>query len=215
MKYFLLLALFSYSTFAQSLHYLKHDSIDLSVVPVPPAENSSEDLADLEEVIRVQGIRTEADCKKAEHEAEGFATSFFGSAYGPLTDEEASKLVDFQERLFDEAMYFSKILKDKYARIRPYNRTERVQPCIKTHRSLSYPSGHSTIAVLAARSFALIYPEKKEAFYQRAEDIAWGRVVGGVHHPLDTIAGKVMGEILFDALVKEEAFLRDLENLRK
>lgn len=215
MKCFILLALFSFSTFAQSLHYLKPDSIDLSVVPIPPVENSAEDLADLEEVIRVQGIRTEADCKKAEHEAEGFATSFFGTPYGPLTDEDASKLVDFQERLFDEAMFFSKILKYKYARLRPYNRTERVHPCIKIHRSLSYPSGHSTIAVLAARSFALIYPEHKEALYQRAEEIAWGRVVGGVHHPLDTIAGKVMGELLFEALVKEEAFLKDLENLKK
>lgn len=215
MKIFLLLVLLSFAAQAQNLYYLRHDSIDLSMVPLPPVENSAEDLADLEEVIRIQGIRTEADCKKAGIEAEGFATSFFGSSYGPLTEEEAAKLVDFQERLFDEAMYFSRQLKDRFARVRPYNRTERVKPCIKTHRSLSYPSGHATIAVLAAKSFAMIYPDKKEAFYQRAEEIAWGRVVGGVHHPLDTIAGKVMGELLFEALVKEEAFITDLENLKK
>lgn len=215
MKFLILLSLLSFSAFAQELYYLKADSVDLSKIPAPPVENSVEDLNDLEIVIMVQGARTEADCKKSAIESEGFATSFYGSAYGPLTDAEADKLVAFQERLFKEVMVFSRMLKDQYARIRPYNRTERVKPCIKTHRSLSYPSGHTTIAYVTSRAFSLIYPEHKEAFYKRANEISWGRVVGGVHHPLDTVAGKMMGEEIFEALVKEEAFLKDLQELRK
>lgn len=212
---FSLFLLFSFSALAQDLRWLTTESVDLSRIPAPPVENSAEDLNDLEIVILVQGARTEADCKKSAIEAEGFATSFYGSAYGPLTDEEASKLVAFQENLFKEVMVFSRMLKDQYARIRPYNRTERVRPCIKTHRSLSYPSGHTTVAYVSSRAFALIYPEHKDAFYKRANEISWGRVVGGVHHPLDTVAGKLMGEEIFKALVKEESFMKELKGLRQ
>jgi membrane-associated phospholipid phosphatase len=40
------------------------------------------------------------------------------------------------------------------------------------------------------------------------------RVVGGVHHPLDVMAGKVLGELVFNALIKEERFLNDLESFK-
>jgi acid phosphatase (class A) len=215
MRVLLLLVLFSCTAFAQELYYLNKDSVDLTLVPIPPVENSVEDLADLEEVYNVQQKRTEADCKKSLLEESGLSTAFFGSAYGPLTDAEAEKLLAFQERLFNETKYFYKTLKDEHARLRPFNRDTRITPCIRRNTSLSYPSGHSTIAHLAARSFAMIYPEFEVQFLARAEEIAWGRVVGGVHHPLDTIAGKVLGILIFEELKKNQQFMTDLENLKK
>lgn len=211
---FLFLLLFSFSSFAGS-YYLSDESVDLSKIPLPPVEGSVEDLKDLEEVYLAQVARTESDCKRAAHEAEGFATSFYGPAYGPLTQEEASKLVEFQERLFSEVNYFSRQLKQRYARVRPWNRDARITPCVKLPRSLSYPSGHSAVAYVSSRAFSLLYPERTEAFYTRAEMIASGRIVGGVHHPLDTIAGLALGKEVFEALIKEEAFRKDLEALKE
>ncbi|WP_408096704.1 phosphatase PAP2 family protein [Peredibacter sp. HCB2-198] len=200
---------------AQDLTYLSPDSIDLNLIPAPPAVNSEEDLADLAEVLRWQTVRTEADCAKSAFESEGFATSFFGPPYGPLTQAEAQKLVALQEVLFKEVMIFSRVKKDEWGRVRPYNRDPRIVPCVRRPRSLSYPSGHTTIAYVAAKTFSLIYPEKAEAFDQRAKEISLGRVIGGVHHPLDTVAGKVMGEMIFESLIKSPKFLDDVKALTK
>lgn len=200
--------------FAQDqLTYLTVESVDLSLVPAPPVEGSPEDLADLNEVLRWQNVRTETDCTKAAFEANGFATSFFGAPYGPLTTEEAEKLVAIQEVLFKEVMVFSRIKKNEWARVRPYNRNVGIIPCVKMPRSLSYPSGHTTIAYVASRTFALIYPERAQELIKKADEVSLGRVIGGVHHPLDTVAGKIMGKLIFEALVKSPKFMEDVKAL--
>lgn len=213
-KLFLVLSLvWLVPAFAQDLVYLKPDSINLNEIPAPPVVDSVEDIADLGTVFYYQTIRTESDCAKSAFEAEGFATSFFGAPYGPLTTEQASKLVALQETLFKEVMYFSRIKKNEWARVRPYIRDPKIVPCVNKPRSLSYPSGHTTIAYVAARTFALIYPDKAQAFYKRADEISLGRVIGGVHHPLDTTAGKVMGKLMFEALLKSPKFMEDVKAL--
>lgn len=214
MKYLFFFLLFSVNVFAQGLHYLKPDSVDVDMVPAPPSLNSQEDLKDLETVLLLQDERSAEECARATFEAEGFATNFFGDPYGPLTTAEAQRLVDFQERLFKEVNYFSRILKNRFARKRPFDRDERVKPCIPTHSSNSYPSGHAAISVVAASAFSILYPEKIADFKLRSEIIAWDRVLGGVHYPSDIEAGKVLGELVFEALMKNEQFKKDLEALR-
>lgn len=207
--------LFLVPVYAQDqLTYLTLDSIDLNLIPAPPVEGSPEDLADLNEVLRWQNVRTEADCSKAAFEAEGFATSFFGAPYGPLSTEEAEKLVALQEVLFKEVMVFSRIKKNEWARIRPYNRNVGIVPCVKMPRSLSYPSGHTTIAYVASRTFAILYPERAEALIKKGDEVSLGRVIGGAHHPLDTVAGKIMGKLIFEALMKSPKFMNDVEALK-
>lgn len=210
----LFLLAFSSSVMARELYYLKMESVDLSQVPPPPVPHSKEDLDDLQAVIFAQTARTQAECLRAAFESEGFATSFFGGDYGPLTTNEAKKLIEFQERLFNEVNAFSRLLKKKYSRVRPFERDTRVTPCIPLHHSSSYPSGHAATAYVASRAFALIYPDKTKEFFFRARTIAWGRVIGGVHHPLDVSAGEILGEKVFSALLENEDFLNDLGNLK-
>ena len=210
----ILFCLFVLNTaFATDLYYLGPDSIDLNLVSAPPSIDSVEDKKDLNTVLELQNTRTEAECRRATIESEGFATSFFGGVYGPLTDAEAKKLVDFQERLFNEVNFYSRKLKERYARQRPFERDSKIVPCIPIHRSNSYPSGHAAIAYVAAKTFSMIYPDKSSEFMKRAIEIAYGRVLGGVHHPTDTASGKVMGEEVFKALMKSEKFQNDVKAL--
>lgn len=212
----LLLALFVFNTaFAADLYYLKPDSIDLKLIPAPPVADSKEDKDDLKVIMDLQKTRTEADCKRATVESEGFATSFFGAAYGPLSDEEAKNLVEFQERLFNEVNFYSRKLKVSYARQRPFDRDSNIVPCIPVHRSNSYPSGHAAIAYVAAKTFSMVHPDKDSEFLKRAAVIAYDRVLGGVHHPTDTAAGKIMGEEIFKALMKSDKFQNDVKALAK
>ena len=47
-----------------------------------------------------------------------------------------------------------------------------------------------------ANLLAEVFPEHKEALLERAQLVAWSRVVGGVHYPTDIVAGRMLGERL-------------------
>lgn len=218
MKFFaplLICLLFNQSVFASNLNYLEPDAIDLSSFPVPPTLNSIEDLFDLESVLSLQEHRTNADCLRSQIEDEGFATSFFGPPYGPLTTEQASNLINFQEKLFNEVNFFSRILKQKWNRQRPFVRSPMVQPCLGPHPSNSYPSGHAAASQLASLTFSLIYPELKQAFLARAQIIANDRVLAGVHYPTDVKNGALLGQLVFEALIMNKVFLDELKVLER
>jgi hypothetical protein len=97
--FFVLLFLISSLPALAQLSYLKPDSIDLDKIPAPPLEGSIEDRDDLSTVLHWQQMRTEFDCTRATHESQGFADSFFGPPYGPLSQMEATRLIELQERL--------------------------------------------------------------------------------------------------------------------
>ena len=202
------------SAFAADFTYLSEESINLDDIPAPPEEGSAQDLADMATVLNWQKVRTRNDCEKAEFESSAFATSFYGIPYGPLSTAQAEKLVIFQDVLFKEIRYFYKTLKNRYLRPRPYDRDPRINSCSSRHNSFAYPSGHAAIAYISSRAFALLYPDKKDEFYARAESIALGRVLSGVHHPTDIEAGVILGEKVFDALMRSEKFKQDMEKLR-
>ena len=210
----LLFLLLSFSALAADLKYLTQDSVNLNVVPTPPVVGSLEDQEDLDEVYNLQMVRTDEECRRAAIEAEGTSVAFFGSAYGPMNDLEAAKFHDFHETLYKEVKFFTRLLKKGYARVRPYNRDIRITPCIKLETSHSYPSGHTTAAFVTAEAYALLYPERSEAFYERARSIGNDRILGGVHHPLDVIAGRILGAEIFKALLLSKQFRQDLERLK-
>lgn len=201
-------------SFAANLHYLKPTDVDLSLIPAVPVSEGLEDLRDLEILLTFQRTRTQAECDRATFEAPGFAEAFFGAPYGPLTTEAALVLHDFHERLHKEAKFFYKQLKNKYARLRPYDRSSLVAPCIPLGSSGSYPSGHSATAILSSLVYAEIFPEKRNEFLIRGETIADGRLIGGVHYPSDVKWGKFIGRLVFDALMKDKKFLQDIEKFR-
>jgi len=211
-----LLFFLSLSASALDATYLNEGSVDLSRVPAPPEIGSSADLNDLEVLLAHQRTRTDMDCERASFEEPGYAESFFGGAYGPLSDSEAKELHDFHEVLHQEAKLFYRVLKRKYARPRPYERSALVGPCIplSSSKSGSYPSGHAASAILSSLVYAEIYPEKRQEFLIRGEVIADGRLIGGVHYPSDVRWGKFIGRLVFEALMKNERFKADLAKLR-
>lgn len=192
---------------AGELQYLTPESIDLSSFTPPTA--------DLVTVLKLQKERTKSDCERASVEAKGFADAFFGPPYGPLSQREAEALVAFQEKLFQEVKYFTKSLKTKYQTPRPYTLSALVTPCVPTENSFSYPSGHAAIAVVSAKTLALLHPNLKSQLLERARVISFDRVLGGVHFPGDVDAGFLLGEMIFERLSSQEKFMKDVKDLKK
>jgi hypothetical protein len=92
-------------------------------------------------------------------------------------------------------------LKHEFACARPADVSAQVQPVIPTPGHGSWPSGHATIAYMAADLFALLLPggegsEVHQQLERLAYRIADNRVVAGVHFPMDSVAGCLLGQTL-------------------
>ncbi len=90
---------------------------------------------------------------------------------------------------------------------RPVQYSPQIQPMLLTPGHSSFPSGHSTEAhCVAVVLMALRGASSKDVLGQQllrqAARIAINRTVAGVHFPIDSWAGKVLGTTLADYLVQ-------------
>ena len=170
-----------------------------------PAEGSPAFEEDFNTLLRFQTVRTEEECAEARLEEEANLGALFAGPKGPLTKEEAKKISLRILPVYAEAGANIWIAKNVYKRPRPYLVNTDLEPCIDRESSYAYPSGHSALARTFAHVLSAFWPERREAFFQRADEVALNRVLGGVHHPSDVEAGKILG----DAIAKK--VLRTLE----
>jgi len=85
--------------------------------------------------------------------------------------------------------------KFKYRRHRPYNEDSTLHPCIPIPSdNVAYPSAHAARGLALAEIFSQIFPEKKEQIMKQGYQIGTNRVLGGVHHPSDIVAGQKIAE---------------------
>jgi acid phosphatase (class A) len=198
---------------ASAGHYLSLDGLDLRAVPAPPADGSYEDLEDFRAVLDWQARRTAAQCAAAREEMSHNYEVFFGKIT-PFASPAPEAVKLFFKNVENDSIAAHKFLKDAYKRERPFMRDARVKPCLPRVKGLSYPSGHSTMSRLFALILADLVPARRAEFIARADQAALNRVIGGVHHPTDTEAGKILAGALYKNLKKQPGFVSDMESLR-
>ncbi|OGR41741.1 MAG: hypothetical protein A2X35_12765 [Elusimicrobia bacterium GWA2_61_42] len=201
-----------YGLFGPDHHYLAADGPAASV-QAPPVPGSPEDRKDFETLLDWQAKRTEADCGRAKAQATADYDKFFGDV-SPFPDPlppEASKILF---RVYYDSGRAVSAAKKRFARKRPFRRDKAIEPCLGRIGGLAYPSGHATMSRVFALLLSDLAPAARGAFLARADQAALNRVIGGVHHPSDIEAGKLLGNAIYAGLLKEPAFREDLEKLK-
>ena len=198
----------------RSLNFISTQSIDVSLFPAPPSDQSPEGLKDLEDVYQLQITRTQERCQQAAKDITLSMGVLYGPPMGPLTREEVRGIQNLSRLVFADADYYVNRVKSRWRRLRPFERSRRIVPCIPPHASSSYPSGHATISRAFALVLAEIYPEKREALLERSNVVAMSRVVGGVHHPIDIQAGQYLAGLIVDQMKQNRNFQATLAPLR-
>ncbi|HQS32795.1 phosphatase PAP2 family protein [Polaromonas sp.] len=99
------------------------------------------------------------------------------------------------------ALYVEMRFKHAFACPRPIEYSPQIQPMLATPGHGSWPSGHATEAFLAARvlqELAKAAPgtEMRIQLQRLAARIAINRTVAGVHFPVDSAAGRLLGHTL-------------------
>jgi acid phosphatase (class A) len=159
-----------------------------------PSKGSVEEKKDFAEMLDLQKSRTDAECAAASKEASASFQNLFAGVNGPLSNDEIRHAFPKIEVAYALAIETSSFAKSLFNRPRPYLTNKTIKPCVHLESSTAYPSGHATISRVVAIALGELYPERAELLFKRADDIAFHRVLGGVHHPSDIAAGKKLGD---------------------
>jgi hypothetical protein len=130
--------------------------------------------------------------------------SFFESVCGVSLDR-APAYAELVLAAEDWALKLIMLLKHNVGARRPVELSSLVHPVIATPGHGSLPSGHATLAAFNTELLRLMLygsgqPHRVAALDRVARRIAFNRVVAGVHFPVDSQAGYVLGRQLARAL---------------
>lgn len=179
-----------------------------------PVIGSIEEKQDFEQLLYYQKTRTAEQCAAAQAEANNAGLeTFFGGKKGLLSPSEIATVKKQLKWLTVKTGAQILIYKTKFNRPRPYISRPEIKPCIELESSKSYPSGHTALARVYAKILSVVYPERSLLFIKRADEVALNRVIGGVHHPSDIVAGIKLGDAIADNYLESNDFFYQLKTL--
>lgn len=200
---------------AWAVPYLAADSIPPMLLDTPPPVHSERWTRDIEAIAELQ---REPDAGElAEAAAERHLTSEMMARHvmPSLTRERFPTVYAWLDRVGETSDAVSDAAKSHWGTKRPYLMDKRVEALIEPHDNPAYPSGHTTDGYVLAHALALLWPEKKQAFYDRAEEIAQHRVLVGMHYPHDLAGGRQMALLIVGGLLQNQEFQADLARARE
>ncbi|MDT8285583.1 MAG: phosphatase PAP2 family protein [Elusimicrobiales bacterium] len=197
----------------RTTYYISAEAQEFTGFPPPPADGSPADLADLQGVRDWQVKRSTAQCAAANAAARAAFTEFFGEI-SPFPSPLPPGAAVILGRIKKETDGAAAGIKDRFERPRPFLRADDLDPCLGRIGGKAYPSGHATISRVLALILSDLVPSRRKEFLARSDEAALERVIGGVHHPADIEAGKLLGDRLYAAYSRSPAFKADMRSLR-
>jgi len=184
------------------------------LLPGPPTAGSAEARAELELMLSVQDKRTHADIDRCASEVKLGVEAFQG-VLGPwCTKKNLPGLAKLFADLDKDSKSMTNAAKDHFRRPRPEHEEPRIHVPIADDTTFAYPSGHATRGIMYALILAELAPEHRDALLDRGREIGWDRVVAGLHHPSDIMAGRVLGQALAQSLLADPKFQSQLAELK-
>lgn len=196
-------------------HFLSPDALDLpAILPSPPAWHSLAGRAELDALLQIQTWRTTeqvAWAKLVEKDTVWQAGALLGEGF---TAARLPRTARFFWKLTVDTHAISERAKLCRARPRPPQVDPRLAPCVSLPENTSYPSGHSLQAYVRAEVLSDLFPRHRTALLERAQRAAWSRILGGVHFPTDTVAGRRLAKAIVERLRSLPAYREALEDCR-
>ncbi|MEW2918202.1 phosphatase PAP2 family protein [Ruegeria sp. ANG10] len=131
-----------------------------------------------------------------------------------LLDVDTQVLGETLEQIIDEVRDDYNLVKANYDIPRPFVINDAVEPVATAFPVTSYPSGHTIRAIVYTSVLSDIFPEHSEQLEAFGREIGYGRVIGGVHYPMDVKSGQVLGDAYMDVIREQPAYQDALNAIR-
>jgi acid phosphatase (class A) len=199
----------------EATSYFDHTTVDpVKLLPGPPSASSQESRDELALMLSIQEKRTKADIARCQSEVKLKVDSFQGVFGTWFTEKNLPRLAKLFAAIEKDSKRVSDASKNTFRRPRPEREDSHIHVPIDDETTFSYPSGHATRGILYALILAELSPEHRQALLDRGREIGWDRVVAGLHHPSDIMAGRVLGQALAEWLLADPRFKPELAELK-
>jgi acid phosphatase (class A) len=180
------------------------------LLPPPPANDSAETRAELDQLLKIQKTRSSEQIARAQGDADVNLNRFADALGSPGLEV---KNLPLTQRLFRKITTDEFVVvgtgKDAFGRPRPFVLEPRLRPIVEKPPNGSYPSGHTVWGHTVGLVLADMIPERRTQIMARAAEYSFNRVVAGVHYPSDIESGKMAATAFAAALFASPAFQSD------
>ena len=186
----------------------------VALVGAYPGAGSEAERGDTAILLWLQRTRTHEDSLRVQGEVVPRAGLFSGAAGADLDSGRFPLTLALIVAAGNDLHEPMTGVKRHFARPRPYVEDPRIKPAVPMESSYAYPSFHAGWGVLVAAILADLAPSRREMLIERGRQMGNDRVVAGVHHPSDVVAGQRLGEALAAAWLQTPERRRQLEAAR-
>lgn len=208
------------SFFATKLNaekYFGYESISPDIIDKPYKINSQEHINELNQIIKIQKNINDDDLKeidKAFYEKNLIPETLVFRINKSITREKFPKTYKLLDNVAQTSREVTDGIKDYWKFPRPYLVSSDIQTLITPSKGYCYPSGHATGGFIYAQVLSLLLPKKTTILFDYANEIAWHRVLVGMHYPQDIKAGKQLATFLIGGLLQNKNFQHDLSEAK-
>lgn len=190
------------------------------ILPPAPVAGTTRYEADRTIYLSTRSLKDSARWTMAQDDVEqGLILRDLACAIGvELTPQNAPKTATLIRRVGLDVSRATNRSKDIYKRPRPYLVDEGpicVEKSVSLANSPDYPSGHNAWGWTVGLIMAEVAPDRATGILARARAFGEGRLVCGVHTLSAVEAGRLNGSIVVAALHGQEAFRKDLDEVRQ
>ncbi len=178
------------------------------ILPVAPADGSTEQKKEMAELHHIQATMSDADFAAANKDEVTENVTYLAPVLGAGFDFKSTpKTLALFAVVRAEEKAAGKLAKNTFKRHRPWVLDPSLKTCTREDSPISsYPSGHSTLGFSMAVVLSAMLPEKADAIMARAKQYAEHRLVCGVHYRSDIVAGQVLGTLVGEELLHSPKF---------
>lgn len=174
-------------------------------VPAPPANESSETLRELVDLLVLQrDARTSRDTFYVQIEDQhGLLPADLLFYHGMIPSPDvAPELWTLLDTVNAEALWFLLREKLRHSRARPTDLEPGLIPLVPVPGHPSYPSGHATLYHAVFEVLGELVPECRDIWRGMAGEVAHRREVAGLHFASDSAVGADLGEAIASDLLE-------------
>jgi hypothetical protein len=181
----------------EALQFYPKDLKDFIQIPDYPKD----DVKEMGTIRKIISTRTDEDVESVANNDEDSFYSIKEYLKKMKVKFHENELRDIVQQAVPTIRYF----KNKFNRSRPFELDGNLDVLgSTTNKTRSYPSGHSTQAMIVALYVAQKFPEHKDGLMEAAKEVGMGRVKAGFHFLSDHVAGQMLGTKMFEHMNKED-----------
>ena len=185
------------SEMKEEFQFYPKDLEDYIQIPDFPTD----DVKEMATVRKLINMRTDKDVESVANNDEDSFYSIKQYMKKMKVEFHENELRDIVQQAVPTIRHF----KNKFNRKRPFEIDGNLDVLgSTTNKTRSYPSGHSTQAMIVALYVAQKFPEHKDGLMEAAKEVGLGRVKAGFHFLSDHIAGQMLGTKMFEQMNKED-----------